>query len=264
MQTRLVWLRWRGNAARMTLPIDPDPAALLVAAVRTAASSALGRELPSGTTVVPSPDRQGSELAVAYPLGDRTVVWCAPGLGARLEALNDPVALDNDEFVTRAVALGGVFGGAGHQRVLSRPAPKPTVDPSRLVVLDRDDADDRRLIAAFVDRCSADDLDEAELAMDELDEAIVGVLDPSGALASYAGARPWRFDAGFDEVGVITRPDQRGNGFGTAAVAALSQRRQRIGRMMFYNCDVDNVGSNRVAEAAGFELVYTVTGVSFG
>jgi RimJ/RimL family protein N-acetyltransferase len=245
-------------------PIDPDPAALLVDAVCAAASSALGRELPSGTAVVPSPDREGSQVAVAYPLGDRTVVWCAPKLGAQLEALNDPVALDNDEFVARAVALGGVFDGAGRQRVLSRSAPEPAVDPSRLVVLDRDDAEDRRLIAAFVDRCSADDLDDAELDMDELDEAIVGVLDLSGALASYASARPWRFDARFDDVAVITRPDQRGHGLGTAAVAALSRRRQRIGRMMFYNCAVDNLGSNGVAEAAGFELVYTVTAVSFG
>jgi RimJ/RimL family protein N-acetyltransferase len=248
----------------MTLPSDPDPAALLVEAVSAAASSTLGRELPAGTTVVGSPDREGSKFAVAYPLGDRTIVWCAPARRAALETLNGPVALGNDEFVVRATELGGVFDGRGHQRVLARPAPDPAVEPSRLVVLDRDDADDRRLIAAFVDRCSADDLDDAELAMDELDEAIVGVLDASGALASYASARPWRFDARFDDVAVITRPDQRGRGLGTAAVAALSRRRQRVGRMMFYNCDVDNLGSNGVAEAAGFELVYTVTAVSFG
>jgi GNAT superfamily N-acetyltransferase len=248
----------------MTPPIDPDPAALLVEAVSAAASSTLGRVVPAGTTVVASPDREGSDLAVAYPLGDRTIVWCAPELGARLATLTGPVALDNDEFVVRATALGGVFDGTGHQRVLARPAPDPTVEPLRLVVLDRDDVDDRRLIAAFVDRCSADDLDEAELDLDELDEAIVGVLDPSGALASYASARPWRFDARFDDVAVITRADQRGQGLGTAAVAALSQRRQRAGRMMFYNCSADNLGSNGVAEAAGFELVYTVTAVSFG
>jgi hypothetical protein len=32
---------------------------------------------------------------------------------------------------------------------------------------------------------------------------------------------------------------------------------------MFYSSDVENVGSSRLAEAVGFELVYTVTGVSF-
>ena len=100
--------------------------------------------------------------------------------------------------------------------------------------------------------------------MDRLDEAIVGVLDGSGALTAYAGARPWVFDASFDDVAVITRPDHRGRGMGTAAVAELSRRRQRSGRTMFYGCDVENMASSRVAEAAGFELVYTATAVSFG
>jgi GNAT superfamily N-acetyltransferase len=203
-------------------------------------------------------------LAVAYPLGERTIVWCARSLASKLTPLNGPSALSNDEFIARAIELGGVYEGAGHQRVLPGPAPEPAVDSSRLVVLDRGDADHRGLIAAFVDRCSDDDLDEAELSMELLDEAIVGVLDDAGALASYAGSRPWVFDAGFDEVAVITRPDQRGRGLGAAAVAELSRRRQAVGRSMFYNCDVDNIGSSRLAESVGFELVYTVTGVSFG
>jgi GNAT superfamily N-acetyltransferase len=247
----------------MTSPAVADAASLLVQALTVAAGRMLGRELGAGTTVVADGGREGSDVAVAYPLGDRTIVWCAPALGERLRPLNGRVALGNDEFVARSSELGGVCSGAGRQRVLPRPAPDATVDSSRLVVVDRDDPDDRRLVAAFVDRCAHDDLDEAELDMDELDEAIVGVLDPAGALASYASARPWRFDARFDDIAVITRPDQRGRGLGTEAVAALCRRRQRIGRMMFYNCDVDNLGSNRLAEVLGFQQVCTVTAVSF-
>jgi GNAT superfamily N-acetyltransferase len=241
-----------------------SPAARLVSAVTTAAGEASGGELPPGTTVVASPTRDGSTLAVAYPLGERTVVWCAPGLATTLAPLNVPIALSNDDFTARAVELGGVYDGAGHQRVLPGPAPDPAVESSRLVVLDRGVGDHRALIAAFVARCSDDDLDEAELSMESLDEAIVGVLGDDGALVSYASARPWVFDPGFDDVAVITRPDQRGRGLGAAAVAALCRRRQADGREMFYNCDVANTGSNRLAEAVGFELVYTVTGVSFG
>lgn len=235
----------------------------LVAAVTAAAADALGYEPPVGTTVVASPARTGSTMAVAYPLGERTIVWCSPVLAPRLAPLKGPVPLGNDEFTARATELGGVYDGAGHQRVLPGPAPLPAVGSGRLVVLDRGDADDRALIAAFIDRCSEDDLDEAELDMELLDEAIVGVLDDTGALASYASARPWVFDAHFDDVAVITRPDQRRRGFGAAAVAGLSRRRQAVGRTMFYNCDVDNAGSSRLAESVGFELVYTVTGVSF-
>ena len=202
-------------------------------------------------------------MAVAYPLGDRTIVWCSPELQDRLSTLNDPRPLGNEEFVDRCVRLGGSAVGSGHHRVLSRPAPEPAVDPARVVTLDRDDADDRTLIAQFVRKCSPEDLDEAELAMDDLDEALVGVLDADGAIASLAGARPWRYDDTVDDIAVITRPDRRGQGLGAAAVAALSQRRQRAGRTMFYNCNVDNVGSNRVAEAVGFELAFTVAAASF-
>ncbi len=249
----------------MNEPAHPDARARVIAAIRNAAEAAFGDEIPAGTTVVASPDRAGSNLAVAYPFGDRTIVWCAPGpISVTLEPLNGPVALSNQEFRARIEQLGGVFVGAGHHRVLSSPAPDPQIEPLRLVALDRDDAADVALIAAFVEHCSADDLNEAEVAIDQLDEAIVGVLDGSGALAAYASARRWFFDASFDDVAVITHPAHRGHGLGTAAVAALSQRRQRSGRTMFYGCNVENHASGALAEAAGFELVHTVTAVSFG
>jgi GNAT superfamily N-acetyltransferase len=251
-----------GHAVYMTASATLAPPRLVVA-VTTAANETLGREVPLGTTVVASSAREGSTIAVAYPLGLRTIVWCAPALGDALASLNGPVALSNDEFTARARGLGGVLDGAGRHRVLSTPAPDPAVDPSRIIGLDREEPGHRMLISAFIDRCTDEDLDEAELDIGQLDEAIVGVLDESGALASYASARPWVFDSQFDDVAVITHPDHRGRGLGTAAVAALSQRRQAVGRIMFYNCDVDNPSSNRLAEAVGFELVYTVTGVSF-
>jgi RimJ/RimL family protein N-acetyltransferase len=253
----------RATAHTVHMQSSPE-AGRLIAAITTAASTALGHELPEGTTVVGSADRTGSPMAVLYPLGERTIVWCAPELQERLAALNDPRPLDRDEFVERCVRLGGAVAGSGHLRVLSRPAPEPALDPTRLISLNRDEADDRRLIAALVRECSQDDLDEAELALDQLDEALVAVLDRDGAIASLAGARPWVFDDGVDDVMVITHPAHRGRGLAAAAVAALSQRRQREGTTMFYNCDVENVGSNRVAEAVGFDLVFTVTAASFG
>jgi GNAT superfamily N-acetyltransferase len=248
----------------MTRDSQLDAADRLIAAVTTAAGDALGCEPPTGTAIVASEAREGSKLAVAYPLAERTIVWCAPGLASRLAPLEGPTVLDNDEFTARASELGGVYEGAGHHRVLARPAPEPAVETSRLVVLDRGDAEHRALIAAFIDRCSDDDLDEAELSIELLDEAIVGVLDDAGALVSYASSRPWVFDACFDDVAVITRPDQRGRGLGAAAVAELSRRRQAVGHSMFYSCDIENIGSSRLAESVGFQLVYTVTAVSFG
>jgi predicted GNAT family acetyltransferase len=184
-------------------------------------------------------------------------------MASRIESLDGPTALTHDDFLSAAAVLGGTHAGSGRNRVLAIAAPRPAVAPSRLVTLDRDRADDRTLIATFIDQCSAHDLDEAEVAIDELDVAIAAVLADDGTIASYASARPWAFDPDFDDIGVITHPQHRGQHLGAAAVSHLSQEQQRRGRMMFYNCNVDNVGSNRVAEAAGFEVVSTIAAASF-
>ncbi len=117
----------------MDQPTRPDARSRLIAAITDAAVAAFGGELPTGTTVVGSPDRAGSKIAVAYPLGDRTIVWCSPGpIFVTLEPLNGEPALSNESFVARTRQLGGVLVGAGHHRVLSVAALDPRVEPSRL------------------------------------------------------------------------------------------------------------------------------------
>lgn len=232
-------------------------------AVLSTAAADLGTDLAPGTTVVASVRRRGSSLAVAYPLGDRTIVWCAPELAPRLAPIEQVDALSYEQFVEAASTLDGRFEGAGHHRVLTGESPGRRIEGYRFTTLDRDDARDRALIGAFVAGCSGDDLDEAELAMDELDAAIGVLVDEGGSIASYASARPWSVSADFDDIAVITHPDHRGRGLGTAVVGEFARRRRRRGRLLFYNCDVENIGSNRVAVAAGFQLVCTVVAVGF-
>ena len=231
-------------------------------AIRSAARTDLGMELSAGTTIVASPDRDGSMVAVAYPFGRETIVWCSHQLRPRLEPLDGRPAMTADEFVTATTELGGRYVGAGNNRVLTR-APRLSVHAQRIVGLNRDDPGHRGMIERLIDDCSDVDLIEADLHIDKLDAVIVAALDGSGEIASIASVRPWFFDHDFDDVAVITHPAHRGQGLGVATVAALSQQQQQDGQMVIYNCDVANVWSNRVATAVGFRLVNTAIAVSF-
>lgn len=233
------------------------------AAVRAAACAELGHDLPSGTSVVGSPGRSGSKIAVAYPMGDQTVIWCAPEVAPLLASLEGRPPLSNEDFVEAGVALGGAPGGRGRFRVLEGMPSAHDITSSRVRSLDRDQVEARAVIAEFIAACPSEDRDEAELDIDDLDPVILAVLDDAGAAAALAYARPWDYDDGFDDIAIITRPSCRGQGLGAAAVAALARQQQARGRRMLYNCDVDNVGSNRLAESLGFTVVQSVASVRF-
>lgn len=93
------------------------PSRRFVEAIRAAARADMGHELPPGTTVVGSAGREGSDAAVAYPMGDSTLVWCAPRLVAHLASIDGGPALSNDAFVSVATALGGTDVSWGRFRV---------------------------------------------------------------------------------------------------------------------------------------------------
>ncbi len=238
-----------------------DPATQYWDAVRATAERDLGSNLGEGTIVIPSRDREGSTVVVAYPGSGFTLVWCAPAVADRLAELAGPIPLTGVEFLEATKEMGAKHVGDGHHRVLPSPV-ELTADPStEIIQLDRDNTEHRALIQRLVDASSEDDLDESELEMDNLDSAIVVALR-DGEIASFASARPWEVGPRFDDIGVITHPDHRGHRLGSQVVAELCRRQQSAGRLMFYNCDVQNAGSNRLAETVGFTLVCRVTGVS--
>lgn len=60
--------------------------------------------------------------------------------------------------------------------------------------------------------------------------------------------------AGFVDPGVLTHPDFRGRGFGSAAVHALCEWAIRQKRVMQYRCDQENAASMGLARRLGFKL----------
>ncbi len=230
-------------------------------AVRSAVAEDLGREAETGTAVVPAPARAGSPVVVVYPGPGFTFVWCSPHLATRLEPLSDNRALSVDEFVDACTGLGGTLYGRGIHRVLVERLDPP--DHPQLAALDRDRPEHVALIEEFLAECPDDDIDEAEVELDELDPAITVTLNDQGGISAFASARPWTYDPEYDDIGVLVHPEHRRRGLGRTVVHALAHHQQSAGRIPLYNYDENNTGSHGVATAVGFDYLMTVAGVTF-
>jgi hypothetical protein len=217
-----------------------------------------------GSTIAPVEDRTGTGTASAYRVGVRTLVYCDPEVADRVSSLADA---DTTVEVTMLSAWAGThgadfIGGAWHHLAgREMLADTATPDGATMSVLDRDR--DHGLIAGLVARCDPNDVEEAEVELDNLDPVIVGLLDGTGRIGAYAGEHPWELDAGFADIGVLTRPDLRRIGWGSAAVAALCRLTFEQGRLPLYRCNWDRAGSRRLALALGFVEVASLAAVRF-
>lgn len=240
-------------------------------ALDNTARSATGRSLDGGSMIAPVDDRIGSRSATSYPTPLGTIVWCDPALADRLAAvLGERIerAISSDEFVELATGDGAEALGFGRNRVLDGQLRVPTTAAPGAWLsvkrLDRDVAEDVALLAALAAEVSDDDLDEADLELDNLDPFYVGLLD-GDRLAAYACGRPSDIDERFDDIGVLVHPEYRRVGLGARAVAEFVRQRQAADpqRLMLYRCTTENAGSNRIAESLGFSLAHTIGAVRF-
>ena len=240
-----------------------DAADRYEAGVLRSAAAKLGTATLNATSVIADPDRTGSDMVVIYPLEHHTLIWCSPDHAPGLASLGADTPIGDRAAIDALRRRGGEVIGAGNHRVLrAAPTVAGAGDHHRITPLDPTEARALALLQAFIDDCDADELDEAELDMDELDDTIVAALDETGAIAALSSVRPWSIDPTFDDIAVITHPHHRRRGLAAGTVAAISAQQQSAGRLLFYGCDVNNVGSNHVAESVGFALVATVTAVS--
>ncbi|MFK8025598.1 MAG: GNAT family N-acetyltransferase [Ilumatobacter sp.] len=234
-----------------------------------AAETVLGESLDGRTVVCPDPDRAGSRAATSYPMPAGTVVWCDPALVGRVtEVLGESAkyAITTDRWLQLALAAGAEHLGSGNNRVLVEGviAPEPAQDGVEARILAVDDAQHMATLAAFVAGCSDDDVEEADIDLDEPDPLIVGLFDGESMVA-YGSGRPYDDIPAFDDIGVLTSADHRRRGLGGRVVAEFVRRRLESDptRRMLYRCNVDNAGSNAVAQALGFTLVHTIGAVRF-
>lgn len=233
------------------------------------ARSVIGAPVDGGTVVVPQHDRVGTGSATSYPTPSGTIVGCDPAL---VESITDMLAgladraIDSVQFVHLATSHGATLSGFDNNRVLVgelvRP-PQPAVAVEARV-LDRGRREDVATLATFVAASTADDLEEADIDLDELDPLIVGLFD-ADEMVAYGSGRPYDDIEAFDDIGVLTMPSHRRRGLGASVVAEFVERRLGADptRRMLYRCTTENAGSNAIAASLGFTLAHTIGAVQF-
>jgi GNAT superfamily N-acetyltransferase len=242
-----------------------SPSERYLASLLAAGETAHGRPLGSGTTLVVDPERDGTGSATCYPTPHASIVWCDPSVLVRLASIESSRTLSAQEFAAAAADLGAMLVGYGRNRVLDGDPRRPDADLGDLVVrhVGTGDAPPISMLDGLIAACDDDDVEEADLDLDHLDPTFTLLVTPDGTIAAYASGRPYDVEPSFDDIAVLTHPAWRGRRLGALAVHEFIRQRQAEGRRWLYRCNVDNVGSNRVAESLGFTLVTTIGAVRF-
>lgn len=208
------------------------------------------------TIVRPEADRVDSGMAVAYLIGGATVIRCDPALAAELaDVASSSETMSSDAFEVWAIERGWEFIDGNDQHVLSPEAlrARPLPVGATLCELDRENADHKQLIAALLARNNADDVEEAEFELDDLDPHIVGLFDEAGELRALSSGRVWDTDNDFDDIGVLTDEPMRGQGWGAAVVSAFCEASFARGRLPLYRCNWSRAASKATALSLGFD-----------
>ncbi|OWA34964.1 hypothetical protein B9G55_14590 [Saccharibacillus sp. O16] len=123
----------------------------------------------------------------------------------------------------------------------------PTVSVRQLT------AEDAQAFAAFVAAAPEDEMDEAFV---ELDHWLVFGCFAADRLVAAASMYPWSGTT-FADVGIITLPDFRGQGYARQTVRAICAHALELGYEPQYRCRIDHTASAALAGAAGFSRFAT-------
>ncbi len=109
---------------------------------------------------------------------------------------------------------------------------------------------DNTYLLGLYDACTEEDLDEAEIYVDDPDPVIYGMFDEE-QLVAYASHRYW--DEIIADIGVLIHPNYRSRGLGKAVVSALCEWCIKNEVVPMYRVFSDHNHSRRIPQALGFK-----------
>ncbi len=114
---------------------------------------------------------------------------------------------------------------------------------------------DDEILRAFYGDCTKEDLDEAEIYVDEPDPVIYGLFEKSHMMA-YASHRYW--DDIIADIGVLVHPDYRSKGLGKAVVSIICEWCIQNDVVPMYRVFNNNTHSLRIPASMGFKERVTI------
>ena len=156
--------------------------------------------------------------------------------------------------------LPGAFGGPGkledrlHGLLLPENA-KPRGETASGYHLKEHDPSDHPLLKSFLSRCTPEEIDDADIDLDDPDDAIVLVMCKDQPVV-YSGYRILRKNLG--DMGILVLADHRRKGLAVAALTRSIAICRERGYIPLYRHWESNPKSAAVAARLGFQRTYTV------
>lgn len=218
----------------------------------------------SGSTLTAPDSLAGSGLVIVTAAERHRVVWCDPALRARVAGVVDPRSAPEPEQITAGVRdLGGTLVGRSVLHVLHRRGLRDPGLPEGASVLDDDLAAVGPQIDELRGAATAREIDEGGFGHDERSARVTVVTDPVGEVVSGVVRRAARMSATFVDLGVLTHPGRREEGWGSGALAAAARTVFDAGALPLYRCEAGNETSLSLGLRLGFRRAAELDVVRF-
>lgn len=207
--------------------------------------------------VVINPDLDEDEsVTILHWSADRsTSVALLPELAQSLQTigvLGDAKGLTEGKLRDGLLEIGIVMHGADNLYYLPRVARDVWLLEAEPQDIRKLDANDAALFAEFESQSSEQDLDAAQVDLE--DWAVFGVFGQQGQLLSVASIYPWG-ESPVVDIGILTLASARGTGCAKRLLRAVGRYAMAKGYELQYRSQLDNQASLALAKASGLELL---------